>query len=86
MANVLDFMFYDWSRLLDVFKETAESHKLREYVKECQQNGCTLAPVNRSEWEGIQPIELDEHGDIISIDLSGQQLTDLSIGESDFDG
>ena len=34
---IADFVYYDWESLLDVFPETTESHKFRNYVNQCIQ-------------------------------------------------
>ena len=76
---IADFVYYDWLNLLDVFPETTESQKFRNYVRESYQNGA-LAAVNISEWAGL-PIEVDRCGNIIGISVHNQQLTDCAIGD-----
>ena len=74
----MDYTFYNWARLLDVFPNTTETLKFRDYVEECKKWGYPL-PVDDSEWEE-DPIVV-EGMKITEIDLSNQQLTDRAIGD-----
>ena len=76
---VAEFVYYDWERLLNVFQETAESRKFRVYVRRCSRAGA-LVPRNGMEWKA-DPIEVDRHGNIVSIFLHDQQFTDSAIGD-----
>ena len=73
------FVRYDWERLLDVFQSTANTQKIRDYVKERNKFGA-LATVNRSQW-AMGPFAVDSDGDIIEIDLYNQRLTNSDIGD-----
>ena len=76
---VAEFAYYDWERLLDVFPETEESHRFREYVHDYIRTGVQVK-VNRraSSWVAV---ELDDGGNIIEIACFNQRMTDSAIGD-----
>ena len=76
---VTEFAYYDWERLLDVFPETNESLKFRDYVKRYIRTGMWVTG-NRKEPNWVT-IELDDGGNIIEIACFKQQLTDSAIGD-----
>ena len=83
---IADFAYYDWRNLLKVFPETTESSGFRLYAMMC--NGPDgMAEMERtlrkstSEGQTRYPIRVDVDGNIIEINLGGQQLTDEAIGD-----
>ena len=70
---------FDWKWLLDIFPETKQTRKFRGYITMCINAGTRLA-VDRSEWS-VVPIEVNSDGNIVSIALYNQQLTNSAIGD-----
>ena len=65
--------------LLNVFLETAESRKFREYIRKCIRS-YALVQVDGREWKR-DPIEVDDDGNITGILLFNHQLTNSAIGD-----
>ena len=77
LMNVNIRLNNDLKNLLLVFLETDETHPFREYVQDCiSQNGVSLIfrPYSK-------PIGVDDHGNIIEINLMSNQMRDCAIGD-----
>lgn len=78
---VAEHLYYDWTKLLDVFPETVtgENFKFREHVRKCIK-AHRIIPTSHPDWI-LPPIEVDKNGNIWKINLFGEKMTDSAIGE-----